>query len=283
MPRPALAPAPTPRSGRAAAPHLPLLLLLLLLALVSAARSQPCAPPYASIASFDVRVAPGTARSFPTGWAIPAGQVALVEGDVTITGGVTVNGTLYLSSSSPSRIAADWIAVGAGGRLIAGSEACPVPTSVVATLELRAGSVHPNAGLKALAVLPGGTLELHGAKGLDAPWARLADTAPAGAASITLDAAPAPGSWSPGDEIAIASTDYDPYQTERVKIAAVSGSRVDLAAPLRFKHYGRVTMGVDQRAEVGGREGRSRGGVCFFGSTVPRAATRFWGACLTAR
>ena len=91
--------------------------------------------------------------------------------------------------------------------------------------------------------------QLHGAKGLDTPWTRLAATAPAGATTLALASA-ATGSWGVGDELALASTDFDPYQTERVKVAAVAGARVTLAAPLRFKHYGQVDGGMDQRAEV---------------------------------
>lgn len=41
-----------------------------------------------------------------------------------------------------------------------------------------------------------------------------------------------------------------PYQTERARVASVAGNRVTLSAPLRYMHYGAVTMGVDQRAEV---------------------------------
>jgi cell migration-inducing and hyaluronan-binding protein len=219
------------------------------LALVSAATAQPCAPPYDGNRTFDLRIAPGEVASFPGGLDIPSGQRALVEGEASVTGGVTIRGTLFLSSSASSKISAEWIAVAAGGTLIAGSEACPIPGGVTATILLRDGASHPVAGRKALAVLANGALELHGSKGLGAPWVRLAETAAAGAASLVLDA-PSLSSWSPGDEIAVASTDFDAYQTERVRITAVQGSRVQLAVPLRYKHFGAVTKGVDQRAEV---------------------------------
>jgi hypothetical protein len=255
---------------------------LLLAALLAApqprgARAQaPCAPPYDPSGAFDLRVAPGEARAFAAALVIPAGARALFEGNVTVAGGVTVAGTLYLSSSSPSRITADWLAVAAGGALVAGSAACPLPAWLTATIELRDGSPHPDAGRKALAVLAGGTLELHGAKGLDTPWARLAETAPAGASAIALDAPVA--TWAAGDEVAVASTDYDPYQTERVRIASVSGSRVTLAAPLRYMHFGAITMGVDERAEASGFLTGSAGAARTLGLPSRLCAARLcWG------
>lgn len=45
--------------------------------------------------------------------------------------------------------------------------------------------------------------------------------------------------------------DYDPYQTERVKVVSRSGATVQVTPALRFMHYGQVTQGVDERAEVG--------------------------------
>lgn len=92
--------------------------------------------------------------------------------------------------------------------------------------------------------------QLHGAKGLSVPWARLAATAAKGATTLQLDSAVASAGWAVGDELMIASTDFDPYQTERARIVSVSGSQVQVTPPLRFMHYGQVTEGVDERAEV---------------------------------
>jgi hypothetical protein len=98
-------------------------------------------------------------RDFPAGLVVAAGEAALIEGAARVTGGVTIRGSLYLSSNSSSTLSADWIAVEGGGRLQAGSEACPLPAGVTATLLLNGGTAHPQAGRKALAVLAGGTLE----------------------------------------------------------------------------------------------------------------------------
>lgn len=154
-----------------------LLLLSLALTLTAAVDALPlaaaadgtasCTPPYESQPGYTyaLRVAPGEARAFSTGLTIAAGERALIEGTARVSGGITVQGTLYLSSTASSTLSADWVVVEAGGALIAGSKGCPLPPGVTATLELRDGSVHPKAGRKALAVLAGGTLEVRGRVG----------------------------------------------------------------------------------------------------------------------
>src|SRR5690606_24690087 len=77
---------------------------------------------------------------------------------------------------------------------------------------------------------------------------KLASTANAGATSIqVLDAA----GWKVGDEIVLASTDFDPRQAERRTITAISGNNITLDKKLDYMHFGKVTFGVDERGEVG--------------------------------
>ena len=69
-------------------------------------------------------------------------------------------------------------------------------------------------------MISGGTLNLHGDR--TNTWTKLANTAKAGSTSIeVLDAA----GWRVGDEIVLASTDFDPRQAERRTIAAISGNK----------------------------------------------------------
>lgn len=105
---------------------------------------------------------------------------------------------------------------------------------------------------------PAALLQLHGAKGLALPWARLAATATKGATALQLGSDAGAAGWSVGDELAVASTDYDPYQTEHVTVTAVAdgGRSLQVAPPLRFMHFGEFTEGVDERAEVGGQGGQ---------------------------
>jgi cell migration-inducing and hyaluronan-binding protein len=54
-----------------------------------------------------------------------------------------------------------------------------------------------------------------------------------------------------GDEIVLASTDFDPRQAEKRTITAVSGNTLTLDRPLEYMHFGEITFGVDERGEVG--------------------------------
>ena len=77
-------------------------------------------------------------------------------------------------------------------------------------------------------MLSGGTLNLHGDR--TNTWTKLASTAKAG--STTIEVLNAAG-WRVGDEIVLASTDYDPRQAERRTISAISGNRITLDTEAR--------------------------------------------------
>ena len=95
-------------------------------------------------------------------------------------------------------------------------------------------------------LLMGGTLNLHGDR--TNSWTKLSSTANAGATSIqVLNAA----GWRVGDEIVLASTDFDPRQAERRNIAAISGNTITLDKKLDYMHFGKITFDVDERGEVG--------------------------------
>jgi cell migration-inducing and hyaluronan-binding protein len=95
-------------------------------------------------------------------------------------------------------------------------------------------------------MLSGGTLNLHGNR--TNAWTKLAATAEAGSNSITvLNAA----QWQVGDQIVLASTDYNPRQAETRIITAISGNTITLDEPLAYMHFGEITFGVDERGEVG--------------------------------
>jgi cell migration-inducing and hyaluronan-binding protein len=92
----------------------------------------------------------------------------------------------------------------------------------------------------------GGTLNLHGDR--TNTWTKLARTAEAGSNSIeVLNAA----GWRVGDEIVLASTDFDPRQAERRTISAIRGSTITLDKKLDYMHFGKITFDVDERGEVG--------------------------------
>jgi cell migration-inducing and hyaluronan-binding protein len=95
-------------------------------------------------------------------------------------------------------------------------------------------------------MLMGGTLNLHGPE--KSTWTKLAKTAEAGSTSIeVLNAA----DWRAGEEIVLASTDFDPRQAERRTISAIRGNTITLDKKLDYMHFGKITFDVDERGEVG--------------------------------
>lgn len=102
----------------------------------------------------------------------------------------------------------------------------------------------PHRGI--LSATQGGRIDLFGRR--IRTWTHLAHTAEAG--SQTIDLADETR-WNAGDRIALAPSGFDAREAEEATIAAVSGAHVTLRARLRFSHYGAITDGVDERAEVG--------------------------------
>src|SRR3569832_2353554 len=95
-------------------------------------------------------------------------------------------------------------------------------------------------------MLMGGTRNLHGDR--TNTWTKLSSTANAGSTSIqVLNAA----GWRAGDEIVLASTDFNPRQAERRNIAAIRGNTITLDKKLDYMHFGKITFDVDERGEVG--------------------------------
>ena len=133
------------------------------------------------------------------------------------------------------------------GELVIGSEASPHTRKATITLTNTVPGEDVMAGMGDRGIMiSGGTLNLHGDR--TNTWTKLARTAEAGSNSIeVLNAA----GWRVGDEIVLASTDYDPRQAERRTIAAIRGNTITLDQPLEYMHFGRITFDVDERGEVG--------------------------------
>ncbi|OYW46152.1 MAG: hypothetical protein B7Z33_08355 [Sphingomonadales bacterium 12-68-11] len=158
---------------------------------------------------------------------------------------LTVDGKLSFSNKRDLELATEWIYL-RGGELEVGTEARPHTRQATITLT----DTVPGEDLNTMGdrgiMLMGGTLSLHGDR--THTWSKLAKTAEAGATRIeVLDAS----GWRRGDEIVLASTDFDPRQAEKRTVAAVSGNTLTLDRPLEYMHFGAVTFGVDQRGEVG--------------------------------
>src|SRR5580658_4711090 len=194
--------------------------------------------------------------SDPATW--PDGQVPRAGDEVTIDSGkdvvldvsppplhgLTVKGKLSFSDNADVELTTEWVML--FGELAIGTEAQPHTHKATITLtdnvqnEEMAGM-----GDRGIMVL-GGTLNLHGDR--TNSWSKLAKTAAAGSSSIqVLDAA----GWRVGDQIVLASTDFDAHQAERRTISGIRGNTITLDRKLEYMHYGRITFGVDERGEVG--------------------------------
>ena len=159
---------------------------------------------------------------------------------------LTVNGKLSFSGDRDLELKTDWIYL-AGGELDIGSEAKPYTRQATITLTDNVPGENINTMGDRGIMLLGGTLSLHGDRTTNT-WTKLARTAKAGADRI--DVLNASG-WRKGDQIVLASTDYDPHQAERRTVASVSGNTIALDQPLKYMHFGEITFGVDERGEVG--------------------------------
>ena len=160
-------------------------------------------------------------------------------------GGLSIDGKLTFADNTELELTTEWIML--HGELVIGTEAKPYMGKATITLtdNVKAENVMGGMGDRGI-MLSGGTLNLHGDR--TNAWTKLSATAAAGATSIALlDAS----SWRVGDEIVLASTDFDPRQAERRTIAAISGNTITLDTKLDYMHYGKVTFDIDQRGEVG--------------------------------
>src|SRR5690606_3192056 len=139
----------------------------------------------------------------------------------------------------------EWIVL--HGELTIGSEDSPHTRNATITFtdEVKGEDVMAGMGDRGI-MISGGTLNLHGDR--THTWTKLAKTAEAG--STTIEVLDASG-WRVGDEIVLASTDYNPRQAEVRTIAAVSGDEITLDRPLEYMHFREITFDVDERGEVG--------------------------------
>ncbi len=158
---------------------------------------------------------------------------------------LTVQGSLTFSDERDIALESEWIYV-PGGSLTIGTEANPHQHNASITLTDNVPGEDINTMGDRGIMLMGGTLNMHGNR--EHSWTKLSATAERGSTSISvLDAS----GWQAGDEIVLASTDYNPRQAERRTITSVSGNTISFVEPLQYMHFGEITFGVDERGEVG--------------------------------
>lgn len=177
---------------------------------------------------------------------IPRGKTVLLDRSVSLRS-LQIDGTLVFEDEKDLELRSDWIMV--HGKLRIGSEAEPFQHEATITLTNATPNEDVmNMGDKLIGVM-GGTLEVHGAK--TTSWTRLTSTANKGASRLSVQDA---SGWRVGDEVVVASTDYDSRQAEERKVMAVADEEITLDRPLEYQHFGRLQTfagrSVDERAEV---------------------------------
>src|SRR5213078_1690505 len=180
---------------------------------------------------------------------IDAGKEVVLDVNTPELGGVTVNGKLSFANTADIELTTEWIML--HGELEIGTEKAhhTRKATITFTNNVKDEDISGVGGTTGKVdrgiMLMGGTLNLHG-EGTNT-WTKLSGTAAAGATSIqVLNAA----GWRVGDEIVLASTDFDPRQAERRTIATISGNTITLDKKLDYMHFGKITFDVDERGEV---------------------------------
>jgi cell migration-inducing and hyaluronan-binding protein len=175
---------------------------------------------------------------------IGEGMEVVLDASTPALHGMTLDGTLSFADDRDLELTTEWILL--RGALQIGSEGDPHTRKATITLTDAVPGENINGMGDRGILIVGGTLSLHGDR--ENSWTKLAETAEAGSTRIeVLDAR----GWRVGDEIVLASTDFNPRMAERRRISAIRGNRVTLDQPLVYMHYGEITFGVDERGEVG--------------------------------
>lgn len=158
---------------------------------------------------------------------------------------LTIDGRLSFSDDLDIELQSEWVYL-RRGELSIGSEAKPHTRKATITLTDNIPGEDINTMGDRGIMIMGGTFSLHGDR--ENAWTKLAKTAEAGSARIEVLNAEG---WRKGDEIVLASTDFDSKQAEKRTVTAIDGNAITLDRPLEYMHFGEVTFGVDQRGEVG--------------------------------
>ncbi len=177
---------------------------------------------------------------------IPAGKRVLLDVNPPALRSLTVEGELIVENRDLT-LTVGWIMV--RGLMEMGTPDAPYTANATITLNGATGDNVMNMGARVFGVM-NGTLRLHAQT--PTSWLKLNETAPVGATELVLERNPG---WQVGDEIVIASSDFDYRQDETATITAVSGSRITLDAPLEYMHWGALQSygghEIDQRTEIG--------------------------------
>jgi len=188
---------------------------------------------------------------------IPSHLTVVLDISTPILGALIVEGALIIEDTDGLVLNAKYIFI-RNGRLQAGTREKPILNNVQIVLHGSKEDPHlPHYGNKVLA-LREGVMDLHGKEYLPT-WTLLESTANVGATSIVVQGNP---NWEVGQEIIIASTDHDHYNSERRTITSITNdspasgqTTINFAEELLYTHLGETETfdgtPFEFRAEVG--------------------------------
>ncbi|MEY3895171.1 MAG: hypothetical protein RLZZ214_690, partial [Verrucomicrobiota bacterium] len=186
---------------------------------------------------------------------IPMDAAVRLDTTTTTVGEVMVEGYLAVDRQDIALTAHSVMVMGQKAHFECGTEDSPFLEKFTLTLTESPGAAS-SMGKKFLGAMDGGVIEIHGRDRTD--WTQLGATAVKNATSITLKE---PVDWQAGEEIVIASTDFDAHQAETRVISSVApdGLTVNFTTPLTYMHWGTLQNYndgtdlhvLDERAEVG--------------------------------
>lgn len=170
---------------------------------------------------------------------IPEGKSILLDVNKLELNNLTINGTLVFADQDIDLRASRIIVA---GRLELGVPSKPFQSSATITLT---GSKDE----RTITIVSGGVLLMHATS--PKAWTKLAANVFQGDTRFNLSEAT---DWQAGDEIVVASTDFDFEQTERFTLKGVEGSTLQVDEGFAYKHWGKLQsyngQTLDERAEV---------------------------------
>lgn len=214
---------------------------------------------------------------------IPVGRSLLVDVDSTpVLSFLTVMGSLIFApeddKSHERFFDAQYIIVN-GGYLEIGTEDFPYDSKLTITMH---GDEYtpalPIYGNKVIAVR-NGRLEMHG-KERSHSWTELDATVSEGATSMTLiDVDGTDNDWQVGEQIVIASTDFEGRHAEQLTITAVSDRSskpvITFTPALSYKHYAGIEAYGDDEIEIRAEVGLLSRSVTYRGDPETSATNQY--------
>jgi hypothetical protein len=166
---------------------------------------------------------------------VQAGTELLLDQSAAL-GKITVFGKLSCDLQKEVEIMSTGIHVmGTGSAFSCGTPSRPHLGKLHLKLKGDSRLAQSHGGERVIMAMQGGQLEWHGTP--KTPYARLNSTITKGTKELNLTSFE---NWKVGDVLAISTTSFNRLETERVKIASVQGTRVTLAEPVAFSHWGEI-------------------------------------------